>query len=109
MGFIVDSSGSISHEGYTNMKNFMSGIAVYMGFKPGVTHVGVVLYSKKAEVWTRFGKHANVRKLFRVLWKMPHYRDVTRIDLGLDVANNDLFTKEAGMRGKREQDSHTVH
>lgn len=98
VGFIVDSSGSISSSGYINIKNFMKGVAVYMGFEPGSTHIGVVLYSKEAEVWTEFGKHVNFRKLFRVLWKMPHHQDVTRIDLGLHVANTKLFTKEAGMR-----------
>ncbi|XP_028401134.1 uncharacterized protein LOC114524110 isoform X2 [Dendronephthya gigantea] len=98
IGFIVDSSGSINHAGYLNIKNFMKSIAVYMGFKPGLTHIGVVLYSKKAELHTGFAKHSNVRRLFQMLWKIPHHKDVTRIDLGLHVANTELFTTKAGMR-----------
>ncbi len=94
----MDSSGSVGYAGYLNTKNAMKAISVYMGFRPKTTHVGVVLYSRKARVWSQFQKQANFRKLFRILWRMPHDRDVTRIDLGLHVANTQLFTKEAGMR-----------
>ena len=98
VGFIVDSSGSISHTGYLNIKNFMKSIAVYMGFKPNRTHIGVVLYSKTAEMYSRFGSQHTMRKLFRILLKMPHLQDVTRIDLALHVAHTQLFTTEGGMR-----------
>ena len=99
VGFIVDSSGSIRNEDYVGMKNFVKALSVYMGFSPeNGGHMGVVLYSKDARVWTKFGGQANFRKLFRILGKMLHLKDLTRIDLGLDVANSQLFTREAGMR-----------
>ena len=99
VGFIVDSSGSIGNEDYVGMKNFVKALSVYMGFNPeNGGHMGVVLYSKDARVWTKFGQQANFRKFFRIVGKMLHLKDVTRIDLGLDVANTQLFTKEAGMR-----------
>ena len=98
IGFIVDSSGSISDAGYLNTKNFMKGISVAMGFKDGHTNIGVVLYSRDAQVWSKFGKHINFRKLFRTVTKMPHFQHLTRIDLGLHVANTQLFTTAAGMR-----------
>ena len=98
IGFIVDSSGSIGNQQYLNMKNFMKGITVAMGFKPSVTHIGIVLYSNRAELYTTFGEHANLRKLFRTLLKMPHHKDVTRIDLGLHIADTKLFTTDSGMR-----------
>ena len=69
-----------------------------MGFQSGLTHIGVVLYSKIAKLHTGFVKHSNIRKLFQMLWKIPHHQDVTRIDLGLHVANTQLFTTKAGMR-----------
>lgn len=76
----------------------MKSIAVYMGFKPNRTHIGVVLYSKTAEMYSRFGSQHTMRKLFRILLKMPHLQDVTRIDLALHVAHTQLFTTEGGMR-----------
>ena len=94
----MDSSGSISNQQYLDMKNFMKGITVAMGFKPDVTHIGVVIYSNNAKLYTSFGAQANFRKLFRTLLKMPHHKDVTRIDLGLHVANTQLFTTANGMR-----------
>ena len=69
-----------------------------MGFKPGQTHVGVVLYSKIAEVALKFGEHPHLRKLFRSIYNLPHRKDRTRIDLGLRTANTSLFSKEGGMR-----------
>ena len=105
VGVIVDSSGSIRRDEYIGMKKFVQAISVYMGFLPvNGSHVGVVVYSKDARVWTKFGQQANFRKLFRILGRMPHYRDLTRIDLGLDVANTKLFTKEDGMR----EDAHKI-
>ena len=98
VGFIVDSSGSISLTGYGNIKNFIKGISVFMGFKPDQTHVGVVLYSKIAEVALKFGKHPHLRKLFRSIHNLPHRKDRTRIDLGLQTANTSLFSREGGMR-----------
>ena len=76
----------------------MQGISVYMGFKPGRTHVGVVLYSKVAEVALKFGRHPHLRKLFRSIQNLPHRKDLTRIDMGLQTANTSLFSKEGGMR-----------
>ncbi|XP_046846522.1 uncharacterized protein LOC124440254 isoform X2 [Xenia sp. Carnegie-2017] len=98
VGFIVDSSGSINNAGYLKMKTFMKAISVYLGFAPDALHVGAVLYSKEANLWTRFKDNLNLRTWFKKLWTMPHYRDVTRIDLGLDVANTQLFTRKSGMR-----------
>ena len=69
-----------------------------MGFKPGRTHVGIVLYSKVAEVALKFGRHPHLRKLFRSIQDLPHRKDLTRIDLGLQTANTSLFSKEGGMR-----------
>ena len=94
----MDSSGSIHPYGYNNVKNFLKGISVLMGFKPDRTHIGVVLYSKVAKVAFKFGEHPHLRKLFRSIHNLPHWKDRTRIDLGLQTANNSLFSKEGGMR-----------
>ncbi|XP_046846577.1 collagen alpha-6(VI) chain-like [Xenia sp. Carnegie-2017] len=98
VGFIVDSSGSINNAGYLSIKTFMKAISVYLGFAPDALRVGAVLYSKEAKVWIQFKEIVELRKLFKKLWKMPHYRDMTRIDYGLVVANTQLFTRESGMR-----------
>lgn len=94
----MDSSGSINSYAYINVKNFLKGISVLMGFKPNRTHIGVVLYSKVAEVAFKFSVHPHLRKLFRSIDNLQHWKDRTRIDLGLQTANTSLFSKEGGMR-----------
>ena len=96
LGFVIDGSGSIESAGqgnYQKVKDFVK--SVVQGFAVSLegTHVGVVLYSAKAEVVFGFEKHYDKPSVLAAIDSM-HYPGAQRYTaMALDLARTELFEK----------------
>ena len=102
LGFVVDSSGSISRRNWALMRAFLKEVADEFDISPFGTRIAAVAYSTKPKVVFKFntlkGAQLNVDEVNKKLDNMPHQRGLTYIDRAMIAANNEVFTKAAGMR-----------
>ena len=96
--FLVDASGSILPEEFEKLKTFIKGVVNYLRIGPDLTHVGLIEYSRSAKMQFSFTTSFDKEEIKRLVDDVPHTAGITRIDLALKVASEQLFTSEGGMR-----------
>lgn len=96
--FLVDASGSILPEEFVKLKQFIKGVVDYLFIGPALTHVGLIEYSRSAKMQFRFTTSYDKEEIKKLVDDIPHTAGITRIDLALKVAAEELFTPEGGMR-----------
>ena len=96
--FLVDASGSILPEEFVKLKQFIKGVVEYLFIGPALTHVGLIEYSRSAKMQFSFTTSYNKEEIKKLVDAVPHTAGITRIDLALKVAAEELFTLEGGMR-----------
>lgn len=96
--FIVDASGSILPEEFLKLKQFIKGVVDYLSIGPELTHVGLIEYSRSAKMQFSFTTSFDKAEIKQLVDDVPHTAGITRIDLALKVASEQLFTSEGGMR-----------
>ena len=104
MAFVVDSSGSIGRKNWVRMKQFLSDIVQLFHVGPDGTRVAMVMYSTSAKVVFKFntlrGSKLTAAEYEKLIMRMNWMRGFTFIDKGIQLANKEVFTTAAGMRGK---------
>ena len=100
IAFIMDASGSIGHDDFDREKRFVQAVAKSFGVSKEGSHVGVITYSDAAAMNIKFGQHEDLASFVRDLKSLPYSRGRTRIDLALQLASEELFTRRNGMRPK---------
>ena len=97
VGFIVDSSGSVTNE-YGKEKDFVSQMIQQLQLSSNGTHSALVLFSDSAALKIKFSDYQNVRDFQRAVQELPLMGSTTRIDKALKLAYNDMFNAANGMR-----------
>lgn len=96
--FIVDTSGSILPEEFQKLKVFVNNVVDYLSIGPDLTHVGLVEYSTRAKMQFGFTSSYDKAEIKELVDAVPHTAGITRIDLALNIASEQLFTPRGGMR-----------
>ncbi len=99
IGFIVDSSGSLRRH-YSKEKDFVKLVANSLDISPKGSHVGVVLFSKIAELSVKFSDHTNLKDFESAVDDLRMMGSITRIDKALTMAYDNMFNERNGMRVK---------
>lgn len=94
--FLMDASRSILPDEFQLLKNYVKDVIDYLSIGPALTHVGVIEYSKSAKMELAFDKSYDKEEIKRIVDKVPHTKGITRIDLALQVASQELFTAAIG-------------
>lgn len=94
----MDASGSIRRREFQQLKNFINSIVEFLQVGPTLTHIGVIEYSSSASLRLKFDDTYNKEEIQKRVDLIPHTRGLTRIDLALRVASEQLFTPAGGMR-----------
>lgn len=94
--FLMDASRSILPDEFQLVKNYVKDVIDYLSIGPALTHVGVIEYSKSAKMELAFDKSYDREEIKRIVDKVPHTKGITRIDLALQVASQELFTAAIG-------------
>ena len=95
-GFLVDASGSILPDEFLKLKQFIKGVVDYLRIGPTYTHVGLIEYSRSAKMQFNFIESYDKAEINTLVDAVPHTAGITRIDLALQVAAEQLFTLDVG-------------
>ena len=96
VAFLIDSSGSISFRNFRKVKNFVVELASKFDISPGGSRAAVVVYSTRATTRIRFTDYSTYGSFANAVQSLRHERGYTRIDLALQRAYFDVFSR----RGK---------
>ena len=94
----MDSSGSISSTNYRKVKTFVATLAASFNISTGGSRVAVVLYSTGATTAIKFDDFTSADSFERAVQLLKHERGYTRIDLALQRAYYDLFSRRGSAR-----------
>ena len=96
--FLIDASSSILPSEFDILKTFVKRVIDFLQIGPNQTHVGVIEYSRSASLQLNFSRSFDKREIKSFVEQVPHTAGITRIDLALKVASEQLFTLQEGMR-----------
>jgi len=96
--FLVDASGSIQTKEFDTLKQFLKGVVDYLKIGPAFTHVGLIQYSTSAKMQFSFTTSYDKEEIKKLVDEVSNTGGITRIDLALKVASEELFTEQGGMR-----------
>ena len=96
--FLVDTSGSILPDEFEILKNFIKQVIDFLQIGKNLTHVGVIEYSTRASLPLKFSRSYDKEEIKTLVDAVKQTSGVTRIDLALKVAKEELFTPAGGMR-----------
>ena len=96
--FLMDASGSILPPEFDILKQFVKQVIDFLQIGQEKTHVGVIEYSRGASLQLNFTRSFNKTEIKKLVDDVPHTAGITRIDLALKIASEELFTAQGGMR-----------
>ena len=96
-GFVVDVSGSVESH-WERERSFIKRLAKPIWISPEGGHASVELFSRTAGLMIPFDKFTNFSGFERALDDLTQWHGTTRIDLGLEVAMDEMFQLSNGMR-----------
>lgn len=100
--FILDGSGSISKTNWGLIKEFVKRIISGFDVSPGGSHFALLEYSSEPKVYLRFNDLTDAQlngvNVKRKVEEMIQSKGKTFIDKALILADQEIFTPEAGMR-----------
>ena len=76
----------------------MQRIVHRFGISQSGTHAAVIVYSTTAQVEIPLARYFSYPRFYYAVGRLPYRRGVTRIDLALKAAANDVFDEEGGAR-----------
>jgi len=103
-GFVVDVSGSVESH-WDRERSFIKQLAQEIWISPDRGHASVVQFSRDAKLMINFNNHTSLSGFEMALDGLHHWDGTTRIDLGLEVALDEMFQVSNGMR---QDVSHTL-
>ena len=97
VGFIVDSSGSLSSH-YGKEKDFVKQMINRLQLSASGIHSSLILFSHSASLRILFSDYDNGNDFNKAVDALPLLNSVTRIDKALKVASDRMFKQANGMR-----------
>ncbi|KAK3745091.1 hypothetical protein QZH41_004387 [Actinostola sp. cb2023] len=96
--FLIDSSGSIRRHEFKLLQSFIKDTIEFLHVSRLKTHIGLIEYSSKAKLWLKFDDTYDKKLVQQKVDQIIHTRGLTRIDLALKIASEQLFVSAGGMR-----------
>ena len=98
-GFVIDVSGSVENY-WDDQKRFVKKLVEKTGFNisPNGGHAAVTLFSSNAKLMIKFSEDETLSSFETALNALPFWNGITKINLGLEVALDNMFQATNGMR-----------
>lgn len=98
VGFVIDSSGSVTGPGFQQAKRFVKAMISRFDVSRRKAHVGVIRYASHAQLMFRLDKYFSAESLARAVDDIAYIQGGTRTHVALKIARESLFTVEGGAR-----------
>ncbi|XP_031557914.1 lymphocyte antigen 75-like [Actinia tenebrosa] len=98
VGFVIDSSGSVTGSGFLQAKRFVKAMISRFDVSPRKAHVAVIRYSTEAKLMFRLDQYFSAESLARAVDNIAYIQGGTRTHVALKIARESLFTVEGGAR-----------
>ena len=96
-GFLLDSSGSVDSH-WQRQLGFVKQIVKSINLSSNGGRAAVAEFSNKAELMIKFSDYITLKGFESAVDKLDHWHGTTKIELGLEVALNQMFKQSNGMR-----------
>lgn len=102
LGILIDASDTVDAKNWTKMKALVSSIVASFKMSSSETHVGIVVFSRDAEIPLYFNtlQENNLTKenVQKVLDKLKPMQGSSRFDVAMQLTEEELFNEANGMR-----------
>ena len=98
IAFLLDSSGSIRHEKYPEVLQFVADIAEQLEVREGRTNIGVIVYSDMAFLDIKLSDYLNKEDLIWAIKLLPYRPGRTSTAAAIELLTNQFFTSANGER-----------
>ena len=100
IGFIIDGSGSVGVQNWKRELQFITQMTRFFNLGPGTARAAVVTFSdpRYTKLQIKLSNFKDPVAFWAAVNKLDYYGYRTRIDIALDIAYKDMFSKENGAR-----------
>ena len=84
--------------GYSQEKKFVSNTVARFGISRSGSHAAVIVYSTSAHVAISLTQYTSYSRFYYAVQRIPYTRGLTRIDLALKMAAEQVFSEDGGVR-----------
>ena len=96
-GFVLDCSGSVDSH-WERQLGFVKQLVKSINISPTGGRSSVTQFSTHAEVAIKFSDHTTLNGFETTLDSLEHWHGTTKIEVGLELALNEMFKQSNGMR-----------
>lgn len=97
IGFLLDSSGSITND-YQNEKDFLKSVVLSFGISQDGSRASVITFSHHVEHSIKFKDHTDINSFNTAVDAIPLMGSITRIDKALRLTQKEMFLAANGAR-----------
>ena len=103
IGVIMDRSGSVGKDNFEKAKQFVISLVHKLQISSHGTRIGVIPYHSDAQVAVKFADvaHQTPGAMTTLIEGIPYTSGMTRTDVAIELANDQLFTKAGGLRSDK--------
>lgn len=98
IAFLVDASESMTKKDFETQKEVIKRIAATFDVGPTKSHLGLITFSSHAQVCISFSENLDQESFQSIVDSLPFAAGGTRFDRAFQVAANDLFSRNSGVR-----------
>ena len=103
VAIIMDRSGSVGKDNFEKAKEFVISLVHKLQISSHGTRIGIIPYHSDAQVAVKFADvaHQTPDAMTRLIKGIPYTSGMTRTDVAIELANNQLFTVAGGQRSDK--------
>ena len=100
---IMDRSGSVGEKNFEKAKEFVISLVHKLQISSHGTRIGIIPYHSEAQVAVKFADvaHQTPDAMTKLIKGIPYTSGMTRTDVAIELANNQLFTDAGGQRSDK--------
>lgn len=104
LGILIDASDTVEKQNWPSMLEFVSSVVDSFDISPSGTHIGLIIFSREAEVALYFntlqGNNLTAENVTKVVKNLRFKDGWSRFDLAVLLAEEELFSEATGMRSE---------
>ena len=101
---MIDASETSVAINWTEAQSLVSSLVAYFDISASGTHVGIIVFSRDAEIWLYFNtlqeNNITAENVKKVVKRLQPMEGSSRLDVAMLLAEEELFNEANGMRSE---------